>query len=316
MKRNLRILTGMLLLLSLLTGCVKLPAQTGGQKETEQTWTEEETQSAQPEVKDAANLLWRMKNAVSGRYATAYTNSVEIDLRAGTPGLSVKIGSSIDMQVQLCNDPFQMYVETASTAIVADSEMKEVSRVYAQLEEGAPVVYGHVESVDYWYRVAPDARPSELMKYYWMTGIPSGLGPDDLTLAPETQTVEGREAYVMTGTYTGEEMFYELYSTLTALLGQVSPEQMDLSGVTVQVSYYADAETFLPVQVEMEYEGMEELLSALINNSGNWYFGSSAQVSAEVETFRAVYTGLCFDTVEVTKVPEEGIGKAMGGSSL
>jgi len=125
---------------------------------------------------------------------------------------------------------------------------------------------------------------------------------DSLTLAEETKDVDGVEAYIITGTISGDKM-QELMQSATSSMGSVLGEaaSMDLSGVTVDVEYAISKEDEKPLYTNMVFHGMESAIP---------------QSSISFSDFTVNMKYISFDTVDAITVPQEAIDNAQDISSL
>lgn len=223
----------------------------------------------------------------------------------------MRLGMNLKMDVVMSSYPFALFVETRTDLIMADAELSETTQFYCRNEEGALTGYMHLDALDLWLRSQSEEPPSSLLRVYWLKGYPSGLGSDELVLEEDTQLLDGRDVYVMSCNYSGSDVPWYLYESLEPFVGAVSLAGLDLSVVQIPTSYYIDAETFLPVQMEMEFEGMDLLLKQILETqSGNLQIGEMPEALVEVSEYRKVISGICYDAVEVPQVPEEGVRRS------
>lgn len=117
---------------------------------------------------------------------------------------------------------------------------------------------------------------------------------DKLTLAEETEDVDGKEAYIITGTITGDVMEDILGST-EELLDSMTDSGMDMSQFSVDLKYAIGKDDKLPVYMDMTFNGMEGVVD-------------DSDFSIDNCTIRLNYKG--FDNVDAITVPQEAIDNA------
>ena len=84
---------------------------------------------------------------------------------------------------------------------------------------------------------------------------------------------------------------------------------LDMSALTVPMTMYIDTKTYLPVQMEMEIQGFDELLAGMMDE----LLGEDAAslgMEIEIGKVTAVCTDIGYDAVEVPAVPQEALSAA------
>ncbi len=117
---------------------------------------------------------------------------------------------------------------------------------------------------------------------------------DSATLQEETEDIDGKPAYIITGTLEGEEMKDLLGQAQNALGSATGVEEMmesaDFSNMSVDFKYAVDQESRMPVYADFTFNGFGELTG-------------EEEVNISEFTMHTDYTG--FDNVEKIEVPQE-----------
>lgn len=119
---------------------------------------------------------------------------------------------------------------------------------------------------------------------------------DSLTLAEKTEDVNGTEAYIITGSMTGEDIEGMLGSMEDVLGSMTGDEAMDLTDLTVEFTYAISKGDKLPLYMDMSFNGMtvgegDELVTI-------------SQLSMRME-----YTA--FDSIDAITVPQDVVDSAV-----
>lgn len=261
----------------------------------------------------AEKLAGKMVTATAGKVMTQMDAEMdlEMDFAVSDGEKLMEMGFDIgyEMAVKMRQEPFAGYGDIkldVSMDLLGQNVniSSETMQLYMVLEDGKLVSYTHTDSTDSWdSQEAPDTEAAtQTMDYSFLTQmIP------EITLEEEKAVVGDREVYVIRLTMTGEQMQKALgeNSALTDALSQAGIDgQIDFSALTVPAVFYVDAETFLPVQIELEIAGMGEMMQSMVTALPNMGLeGDSVQISVPV--CRMVVKNISFDPVEVPALPED-----------
>ncbi len=197
------------------------------------------------------------------------------------------IEMNMDADCQVTQDPAASYIKGKMGLLGMDLDME----VYTVVE-GEEIV-NYIGMMNSWMmqRTAFDkeainsinTNAGELLKHL-----------DSLTLQEEAEDIDGKPAYIITGTLEGEDMASLLGQTQSALggatgLGEVM-EEADFEKMSVDFKYAVDQESRMPVYADFTFNGFENLT------------GQEGVTISEF-TMRTDYTG--FDNVEKIEVPQE-----------
>lgn len=326
MKNKLLCLLLALVLLVSLVGCHEEPKPTTPpttEPSTEPATLPPTTAPTEPEL-TAERLLVQMAAAVDGRSPTQMNASLDLDLgiKMKMDGFSLSMGASmeLDMKTMISEDPYAMYADFSVKAESMNQTQVQKAEAYYLIEDGKFVCYVYDKTLNMWTRTeigeVPESNPSG--------GESSGadLPPLEMTLEENTQKLNRREVYVLRCLLTRDHLtqfmtpMAPITGTLITPLDNSTAElPEDLQAETV---IYVDTESLLPVRIQIDILGIEDMLNDLLTGSLTPPATELSLVSniAEkkesdspfhigVNTFRIVLDELYFDPAEIPAVPQE-----------
>ena len=194
---------------------------------------------------------------------------------------------TMDADNQVTQDPTASYIKGKMSLMGMDLDME----IYTVLEGDELVNYMGMMGKWMYQRLPYDkeavnsisANAGELLQHM-----------DSLTLQEEPEDIDGKPAYIITGTLQGEEMM-ELLGQAQSALGTATgmDELMDedaVENLSMDFKYAVDQESRLPVYADFAFNGFENLTG-------------QEDVTISNFTMRTDYTG--FDNVEKIEVPQE-----------
>lgn len=293
MTRKILSLTLALLMVVFAAGC--------SNTNTDVTPTETSDATGAPAVLDAASLYEKMQEATGGKMATSFTSTTEVGLAVDAGVISMDSGISASTNVKLSADPFALYSETELKASIMAFDLSQKFEVYSQTGDEGVTSYYHLDSADTWLHMRSNADVSKLLSQYAVTGL--NWTPNNLTLAEQTQILNDREVYVLSCDFSAQDVL----DAVRTPMGEFYLDGVDLSMLKLATVYYVDAATFLPVQIETEFDGIGEALGDKVSEYISQMLSDAGiRVDAEINAYREVLSGLTYDAVMVPTVPEEG----------
>lgn len=270
---------------------------------------EQEVLEASSEVEEevvmtAVLLAEEMAAATEGKQMTQITSAVDMVMSMGMDGITVEMtmNSKSDSVVSL--EPYAAYTGTAMTMNVAGEEITESAESYVVVEEENIIYYTYSDSTGQWNRLDMDMSLEDVTSMYTGYDWMKDTLPADLVLEEGTQTLEDREVYKLSCTLTGEQMQMALggMSGMEDLLKESGLEAMDFTLLTVPTTFYVDAETYLPLQMEIDIEGLDQMIADLVAESVE---GAGMDMEINISKLQGIYSNISYEPVEVPAVPEE-----------
>lgn len=297
MKKKMTVILAALLALTLLAGCTATAAQE----------SQTDVPAVAPENLNAEDVYQAMCRAVAGRTATAFTSRTEMGAKVTAMLMNLDAEMTATTQVKLSGEPFALHSATALEASFFGMDLDENIEVYSMADDTGLTSYFHLDDGDTWYRYHTTMVPTDLLGQYQMTACTADWVPEGLTLG---QT-DG--AYLLSCTY-------DAASILTAIsspFGELSLRDVDVTGLTLAVTYRVDAETFLPREIQIEYRGIGEVLGDLFSKyAGKMMGGNAANFEADVNSYRETLSDLTYETIEVPQVPQSALENSQDASDF
>lgn len=240
----------------------------------------------EPEM--TAEILLEHVNAAAETDATAYLMDLKMDASIGTGGITVALELSVNSENMQSADTADAYAKTTTGMTIGEETTTETMLVYTKEEAEGTLVYSNEEGTDSW-TVTPAPEEDTATD----SDFPLVKDGINATLEEATQTVDGREAYVLRAELTGEDI------PLDSLPDSGTEE---LSTLAVPAVFYFDAETYLPLRIEMDLAEMGELLVASLGLAEE-----GAEMEAAFEELSLVMHGIRYEPVEIPAVPGKGV---------
>ena len=222
-------------------------------------------------------------NSMTSHMTLSMTMEGEQMAQLGVDSMDV----TMDADSQVTQDPMASYINGKMNLMGMNLDME----IYTVLEGDELVNYMGMMGSWMYQRLPYDketinsisANAGELLQHI-----------DSLTLQEETEDIDGKPAYIITGTLQGEEMM-ELLGQAQSALGTATGmnELMDeeaVENLSMDFKYAVDQESRLPVYADFVFNGFENLTG-------------QEEVTISNFTMRTEYTG--FDNVEKIEVPQE-----------
>lgn len=258
---------------------------------------------------NAEKLAEEMMAASEGKQMTQASVSMEMNMSMEVEGASMDMSMDAAMEMQTDADPYASYMSMEMTIDAAGEQTTESMQIYSVEEDEALVNYVYTESTDKWEKqeldMSVDEVAAQTIDYNWLV---EKAKSEELVLAEETQTVNESEVYVLSFTLEGEEMqnAFEGLGNMTDIFEQAGVSGIDFTSFNVPTTYYIDKETYLPVKIEMDIEGMGEMMDGLMASIFS-QLETDTQISIDVQKFHASYDNIGYDDVEIPTVPKEGL---------
>lgn len=248
-----------------------------------------------------------------------------------TAPLAITMGADFSTAVSL--DPVAMSMEGSYELSALGQGQSQSMKMYTVTDEnGAVKVYSYLEDAgtgegEWTVQTDDSVNLSELIADSQNVALNfSDMQEMGLVfeLAPEAADVNGTECYLLTTTINADTL-NTLMQKSSELTGQELPDEAALDtvlsmldGLNLNLSYYVDAATYLPVSIHMDMDGSDlSALNALISS----YIASMASEEAPASSVELVINTLALDMTcdysaapEIT-VPEEALAAEESGET-
>lgn len=262
---------------------------------------------------DAQTLVAKMEEAIGGRTATSMLMTMDMDMTLQAQGTSMEM--AMDTVVGIKQSDTMNYTDMDMTVEVLGITEEMNAESYTALEDGKYVTYTYSETEDAWSLTETEETEVTEVSYSFYQSL-ADMDPAALVLEEETVLLDEREVYVLRATLSGDQLRQSLAAGMEALdeIGGEAADQIDFSAMQCPAVYYIDKETFLPAKVEMQMEGLGEVMNALMGSMMETLTGMSMaelELTVDVPLCTIVCEGFRFDAVEVPAVPAEGVEAAL-----
>lgn len=235
----------------------------------------------------AESLLKEVESKCDAMKSMETHTTVEMTLDSEALGGSVDM--TMDMTMQTTTDPVANYMKGNIGLLGSTLDMEN----YTVVEDDQILSYTGMAGQWMVQKMAYDkdsvekinAAASDLLK-----------SKDSLTLADETQDVDGTEAYIISGSISGADvknLMGSMESTLGTLTGDT---EMNMDDLSVEFTYAVSKEDKMPLYMDMTFNGLGA-------GSGD------EQVTFSKFNMKMEYTN--YDTVEAITVPQDVVDTAV-----
>lgn len=276
---------------------------------------------------DAKTLVQKMDEAVKNVDSYAMNMDMELEIEIAITGMTLSMGINMDMDMKAMADMSKSYMDMTMAVNVLGQSEETKAETYMAMEDGAMVSYAYSEDEDLWVKTTTNEMGDliEQLKQTTVSTDFSQFTEEQMTLAEEKETKNGKECYVLTITADGtsiEDAFrVGMESAMDAMTeeDEAMLEQMDFSALQYSTVYYVDAETFAPVEMTMELTGFGEMMTKLFSEiMGEAMMGTDEEIemSVDIPTCKLVVTDMVYGGVDVPAVPQEAIDNAVDADDM
>lgn len=251
----------------------------------------------------AEKLVKEMKSAAEEKTMTQGNAEMEINMEISAQGLSMGMDMGISIELKMSEDPYASYSNMEMRMKLFGQEMTETTKTYTVVESGNVVNYIHRSSTDSWERydmgIALTDLQNNYVGYNWISENAA-----DITLAEQTQNVDGYEVYVLKCSISGEDIVGIMKSIqgISGLFEGSTLDGLEFLNVGVPAVFYIDKETYLPIKIEMDVDGFSEIMSGILSGIlSEMAPGLNMEIS--INEITAVYGNIGYDEIEIPELP-------------
>lgn len=291
---------------------------------------------------DADTLYQKMNEAMKAVTAQSMDMEMDLEMKVSSMGITMTMGLGMNGKIQAKADLSAMHMDMIVN-MEAVGQSEEISmEAYMALEGDALTSYVCESESDTWVKSTMSGFEElavESQKLAEELGLEENKMPKGtLTLAEEQITVNDRKCYVLTQQLGGEELqsFMSEYMDmiLTKAMEEAEEEpdaetqeameiikKLDWSKMSYNVVYHVDAETFMPLENEVELLGLGETMNGMIET-----LLAEAMVEMDEEmpafsvdfpTCKLVMKNMTYnEAVEIPAVPQEAIDNAIDADEM
>ena len=286
---------------------------------------------------DAKTVYEKMGEAVQSADTYAMDGELDLEFKMSTMGMTINMGMDLDMNVKSKTDNSAYYADV-TMAIEAMGEREEVNmEMYGTLVDGDLVYYIYESTEDMWLKTVQADYVEMMDGLLMMQQDFTDVSAANLSVAKGKQVVNGKNCYVLTEKIDGAEMQEELSGYMTqsflqmvgtgeldeASLAEIEAlmDELDWSKLSGKCVYYVDTESYLPLEMSAEIEGMGDVYASMFDAMIEMMAeGTDEEIPTfSIEVPRFVFNAKNFaynEDVEVPTVPQEAIDNAIDADAL
>ena len=256
---------------------------------------------------DLDTLIKKVDEALAAATHTAAKTNLEMDIQLGAEGMTLDLGMDVTMDMKAAKDMSASWMDVDIVLDVLGESMPMEMELYTVAEGDEEIVYMREDASDNWIKT----RQKRENKDAAMTIKLSEMPREKMNLAPEKETVNDRECYVVNiqvdGAYV-QSMLETTMPTVSDETTQQMMESMDWSKLSASFTYYVDAERFEAVQMTGEIQGLGDVMAGMM---GQLLGTESMEMAVSVPVCKLTMTDMAYTGVEVPAVPQEVIDNAV-----
>lgn len=257
----------------------------------------------------AEKLASKMNAAAIGKQVTYAEMSMDLEasyaMSAMGTDMDIDMVMGMDLDMWVNAEPFAGYSEGHLTMNVMGQDIDTDIKAHTVIEDDQIVTYNYVGMTDSWSREDTGLSSSQYEDFL-LTAPAIGSDSTEFTMDEETTDLDGKEVYVLHLNYTGEDM-EKIFSETASFNAMMDIPENSMDNITVPATAYVDVNTFLTVQIEMDIEGMEEFVNAMmaqeLENSDEDM--EDSDISVEVGKCHVVMKNFSYDVQNIPDVPQD-----------
>ncbi len=268
----------------------------------------EEKVNTEAEVSgEAYEVVKAMADACQGKIMTKSTMDMELQMSIVLEGFAITMDMAMTGDTYASEEPYMSYSDLVLNMTALGENIVEKTKSYTVEEDGKLVTYTYTDSIGQWDKedMGMDAvtmKEQQRVSYEFLLN----KAESDFTLDSELYNMNGRDAYKISFTLTGDELQNTIngMAGMEDLMAEGGMEDLDMSSLAVPTVYYVDAETYLIVGMEMSIEGMDEMMSDMMEDLMAAE-GEEYSMSFKLGKCNMIYSNISYDPVEIPELPED-----------
>lgn len=256
---------------------------------------------------DAYGLVKAMADACQDKIMTKSTMDMELQMSIVLEGFAIDMDMAMTGDTYASEEPYMSYSDLVLNMTALGESVVENTKSYTVVEDGKLVTYTYTDSIGQWDKEdtgvdAVTMKEQQMISYEFLLN----KAESDFVLDSKIYNMNGREAYKLSFTLTGEELQNSIngMAGMEDLMAEAGMEDLDMSSLAVPTTYYVDVETYLIVGMEMSIEGMDEMLSDMMEDLMAAE-GEEYSMSFKLGKCNMTYSNISYDPVEIPELPED-----------
>lgn len=267
---------------------------------------------------DLKTLTQKMDEAMAAADGMAGKANLELDFQLAMSGMTMGMGMDLALEMKAQMDMSSAWMDVDMSMDVLGESQDMDMEIYMNADGDDMVMYMLEGTTNTWIKTQ-ETGYTELAAQSQDSAIKfSQMPQEQMTLAEEKETVDGRACYVLQVNMDGEYFQTAMESAMMMAADDATKEMMetmDWSKLSTSMVWYVDAETFLPVQMTGEIQGLGDLMGGMVDT----LLGAEAagmEMSVTVPNCKIAMTEMDYTGVEVPAVPQEAIDNAIDADEM
>ncbi len=256
-------------------------------------------------LKEKVNAATEGKDVTYSEMIMDLEASYDLDVMGMNMSMDFVMDAELNQWVNV--SPFSGYSEGRIQMNLMEQDIDTEIKGHTVIEDDKIVTYTYVGMMDSWAKEDTGMSASDYEEYL-LTAPTFGSESSDMILEEEISQLDGKEVYVIQVNYTGSDV-EELLSDAGPMSGYMDVEEGSMKDMTIPATFYVDTKTFLPVQLEMEIEGMENFVNQMLMGEMEALgeTDEDTEVAVEVEKCHVIMKNFSYEAQEIPAVPQEAI---------
>lgn len=263
------------------------------------------------------NLISEMSAAAEGKTLSELVMDMDMDMSISTQGFSLSIAMDMDIASKFHAEAKEAYLDIDMSYEMFGETVEEAMEMFFIPEGDDYIAYTYTESTDTWEKSTYD-NVFEMLETSNSDTSDSFELLNKATLAKDKETIDGTEVYVLNYTLDGETIkeVYEasdMYAKIKDALDELSEDDdlstlfnLDLTTLEIPITMYVDAASYLPVQMDMDLNGLDTLLAPLFDEI-MLLTDTDTDFQLSFDTMHISLKDLSYDAPEMPELPEEAL---------
>lgn len=291
------------------------PESTEAVAEVETEVVPEETEPIEEEDEDSSEAKAVLENMIKASQENPMTSAdllLDLQMNMAMEGMSLDLGMKMDGDYMYSADPYTAYAKFVMELNVLGETQKMEMDTYIAEEDG--VIYNYTNSEGVWSKVDSGLTLEDALSnqygYAWLEKV------SDVELKLDKEDVNGKEAYKLNMIMTGNDII-NLATTMTEsvaemeeVLGELETMGIDMSAISVDVTYYVDAENYQVSKIEMKMLGLDSLLEDIMA-LGAAQTGEEMNYTMSISKCDMAFDNISYEPVEIPALPQEALDAAV-----
>lgn len=225
---------------------------------------------------------------------------LDLDASIGAMGMSMDMKLNMNMDIETTLDPMAVHGQGTMSMEAMGQSVEEKIEMYAEQEGDKFYTYSQTGSTG-WEKEESDSL-SNITTLYSEESL--NAMADSMELAEDTETVNDKECYKLSGNIKGEDLDALMEGVMAGMDGTEMVGDLDLAGTEIPMVYYIAKDDKAPVKMTID---MKSVMGKALEETMKESMGDTAgeEVTTDITTCNMEISFTSFDQTESITVPAE-----------